>query len=117
MLLLKLDLQAAATAEGVDMSLVTDLAQLGSSGKFHNNVSRDIWKTLGRDSALRSEQIHTPLASPILGEFHHYLDMILPHEMFATIYHCYRDYFFKYIMPGMDVLKKFWDQVKGYMCV
>ena len=47
------------------------------------------------------------------GKSWYEFQMILPHELFAAIYHGYREYFFTYIVPSLDVLKKFWRQVKG----
>ena len=112
MFLLKADLEAAAKGE-LDAKLIHQLAALGSNGEHSSNVSRDIWGTIQTNPSLRSEKINVPLVSKVEAEFNFDMQMILPHEMFAVIYHCYRDYFFTYIVPSMDVLKKFWDQVRG----
>jgi hypothetical protein len=39
--------------------------------------------------------------------------MLLPHELFAAIYHGYREAFFSYLVPSMDRLKEFWKAVEG----
>ena len=112
MLLMKTDLEMATTGE-LDRTLIHQLAALGSDGQVENNVGRDIWKTFQTNPSLRSETINVPLVSKVEKQFNFDMQMILPHEMFAIIYNCYRDYFFKYIVPSMAVLKKFWGQVRG----
>ena len=112
MLLMKTDLDMATRGE-LDASLIYQLAALGSDGNVATNVSRDIWKTIHTNPSLRSETINVPLVSKLEKQFNFDMQMIWPHEMFAVIYHCFRDYFFTYIVPSMDVLKKFWNQVRG----
>ena len=112
MLLLKSDLEMAKRGE-LDTRLIYQLASLGSAGAVPTNISRDIWKVIQTNPSLRSETINVPLGSKVEKPFNFDMQMILPHEMFAVIYHCYRDYFFKYIVPSMAVLKKFWSQVRG----
>ena len=35
--------------------------------------------------------------------------MILPHELFSVIYTYYKDFFFKYVAPGPEIINKFWE--------
>jgi hypothetical protein len=106
------DLEIAKRGE-LDTSLIYQLASLGSDGATSSNISRDIWKVIQTNPSLRSETINVPLESKVEKPFNFDMRMILPHEMFAVIYHCYRDYFFKYIVPSMATLKIFWSQVRG----
>ena len=66
MLLLKRDLEAAASGE-LDTTLILKLAELGSDGRLSGNVSRDFLKQLGPDSCLRAETIDVPLHSQVDG--------------------------------------------------
>ena len=47
------------------------------------------------------------------GYFSSSLDMVLPHELFAAIYHGYRSAFFEFLVPSMERLEEFWSSVKG----
>ena len=36
-----------------------------------------------------------------------------PHEVFSMMFHLHKEAFFTYIMPGLDVIRNFWNSVKG----
>ena len=112
MLLLRNDLEMAKRGE-LDTSLIYQLASLGSDGAAPTNISRDSWKVIQTNPSLRSETINVPLESKVEKPFNFDMQMILPHETFAVSHHCYRDYFFKYIVPSMATLRKIWSQVRG----
>jgi hypothetical protein len=76
------------------------------------NISRDFLKVINRGSAMRAESIPVPLQVKTKSWTENML-VVWPHEMFATLYHFHRAYFFKYVMPSVDEVKKFWRQVEG----
>jgi hypothetical protein len=44
------------------------------------------------------------------------MSILLPHELFAALYHNYKTAFFENVVPGgKAVLKEFWTQVKGQL--
>jgi len=40
--------------------------------------------------------------------------VVWPHEFFSALYTFHRDYFMKYVVPGVDEVKKFWTQIRGH---
>jgi hypothetical protein len=112
MLLLLGDLEAASRGD-LDMSLIKNLSKAGNFGQDQQNLAKRFWQAVPTIPQLGSQTINVPLVSLGHTDFHSDMGMILPHELFAIIYHYYKDYFFKYIVPGVEILKKFWKQVSG----
>ena len=54
-----------------------------------------------------------PLVHKVLGSMPKDVPMVLPHELFASIYNNYKEQFFTYIVPSIDTLESFWRAVKG----
>lgn len=91
-------------------STVSQLANLGSRGRYVNNVWRDMQKLFG---AIRicHPKVHTlslkrgnktgSFASPSLW----------PHELFANLFHEYPNAWKKYICPSRSRLTSFWSQL------
>ena len=41
------------------------------------------------------------------------MDMVLPHELWARLFHFYKDAFFRFVVPALDVVERFWNAVAG----
>ena len=98
---------------GMSTYLVDILAGLGSDGTISGNIHRDLIRRLPKSPMPSLHYFMNPLTHKVLGDFESSMCMILPHELFASLYHNYRDAFFSYVVPGLDVLADFWDSVKG----
>ena len=85
------------------------LSELGSGGRHLNNCYRDIMRMTCRIPSIPmpfSVNIPTKQGDETAG-------ILLPHVMFASMYHHYRAAFGQYIMPGgEDALQEFWTTGK-----
>ena len=87
------------------------LSKLGAEGHYENNVHRDLMVKLVTRSKI-CEQFYFQL--PLKGYGYIRSAMLLPHELFSSIYHNY-DLAWKQIMcPGVEALTTFWNGVAGH---
>ena len=113
MTLFKADLDASAKGK-LGMDLVNALLSLGTDGAYGGNMHRDLLRRLPRSKLPQTHTVTIPLKHSVLQQFTGDLEMLLPHEMLASLYHDYNDAFCKYILPeGLEGLQRFWDAVKG----
>ena len=49
----------------------------------------------------------------VTGAFRGSAAMVLPHELFAALYHHHREAFFTHIVPGTDAIQNFWKATAG----
>ena len=112
MSLLKRDL--AADADGtLDWASIDRLADLGTGGTHPNNIHSELVKKYKNTGMPKLDRLLVPLRHSVLGSFTRCMDMILPHELFAALYHHYPVAFRNYVCPSTDAIKSFWDSVKG----
>jgi hypothetical protein len=102
---------------GMSTRLLDIVAKLGDSGSLSGNVYRDLLRRLPKSGMPTPHKFMVPLVHSVFGFMDQSMDMILPHELFACIYHNYPHAFWKYIIPSSTALLEFWDAVKGGMCV
>jgi len=114
MSLFRQDLQAHKEGK-LDLDMPEELASLGCDGRFPNNCARDLESKLPRTKMPKPFAFKCPLKHTVLGFMHFDLHMILPHELFSAIYHCYPKAWNNFIYPGAETCKKFWRQVQGGM--
>ena len=110
--LMQQDMVAMSAGE-LDTSIIKRIAKTGSQGEHSGNISRDFLRAISQGSGLRSETIDVPLQDKLSSWTENML-LLLPHEVFATLYHSHRSYFMKYVMPSVSEVVKFWRQVKGW---
>jgi hypothetical protein len=105
----------AAKAGDMSMELVEALRGLGAHGTVPGHCHRDLVKQFGLDRTPmpKPHTFYVPLKHKILGIVDTAMDMLLPHELFSSLYHNYKDFFFSYVLPGFDVLESFWNAVQG----
>ncbi len=116
--LFKTDL-ALSQAGQLDLELVDLL--VGSTGSDmagdDKNNSRDFFRALARTNLNQLPGAHrfsVPLQVKGTGRLYEDdMDMILPHELFACLFHFYKEAFFKFVVPAVDVVKRFWNSVAG----
>ena len=91
------------------------LARLGSFGQHGNNVNRDLVKLMGQEPkmcelsriTLRKSSHEVPVPIPGVPADEHAYTITLPHELFSSIFHNYKDAWQKVIMPGQSYLDRF----------
>ena len=96
------------------------LARLGSFGQHGNNVNRDLVKLMGQEPkmcelsriTLRKSSHEVPVPIPGVPADEHAYTITLPHELFSSIFHNYKDAWQKVIMPGQSYLDRFWQGAK-----
>ena len=107
----------------LDLGDLQKIAKAGTSGRFSNNVHRDIMKII-------NEKIHMPQLYTFNMEIKGTVpamqtDMMLPHELFAHMYTHYPEAFAKTFLgdvhvglgaEGKSKCKQFWDSVQKHPC-
>ena len=112
MTLFKQDLENAEH-DDLDMTMVNELAGLGSSGDYPQNMHRSLMNSIGKHNLPTPHSFLAPLTHKVLGHFSRSVDMILPHELFSSVYHCYKAAWVDRICPSSARVEKFWDAVNG----
>ena len=118
------DFQAALTKAGVSMHYIPNslkaLAHLGSKGKLSGNINTELKAWLGEPDVPPPQMFFVPVktlkARKSLGVALQYvkLPFLLPHILFAHLFHNMRDEFnFKMFGPGgtEEKLTDFWSEV------
>ncbi len=117
MVLFKQDMARYMAGE-LDLDLVDRLNGLGS-GEFggsagDGNVSRDLYKRLPATNMPEPHSLKVPLVQKSTGRLYEAeMDMVLPHELFACLFHFYKEAFFRFVVPAVDVVERFWKSVAG----
>ena len=117
MVLFKQDMARYMAGE-LDLDLVDRLNGLGS-GEFggsagDGNVSRDLYRRLPATNMPEPHSLKVPLVQKSTGRLYEAeMDMVLPHELFACLFHFYKEAFFRFVVPAVDVVERFWKSVAG----
>ena len=112
MVLLEEDLSNMAH-DALDVSGIRKLAGLGSRGIHSNNVWRDLVALLPTPKLPKLHYIFLPMRHNVLGRFSKNVPMILPHELFSTIYHHYPVMCDKLVYGSAETCQNFWRSVGG----
>ena len=110
MALFEEDLQMHATGK-LHMAPIEKLAGLGTRGQHGNNVWRDLKACLPEPRLPKLHYLWLPMKHNVLGRFAKNVAMILPHELFSAIYHCYPGMWTKMIYGSEATCKNFWGAV------
>ena len=114
--LFKTDL-ALSQAGQLDLELVDLLVGSTGSAGDDRNGSRDFFRGLARTNPNQLPGAHrfsVPLQVKGTGRvYEDDMDMILPHELFACFFHFYKEAFFRFVVPAVDVVERFWKSVAG----
>lgn len=89
-----------------------DLASLGSDGAYPNNCHRDILMCLPENKTPEALHFTLMCKTPRSGVYApKHMHMLLPHEMFAHLYHEYPEHWKQYVCPSKDCLESFWSDI------
>ena len=99
------DLELAREGE-LDDSMIIKLAKLGTDGAYANNMNRDLIKSIGKPNLPSPHSFMAPLAHKVLGYFARAVYVILPHELFAHIYHFYPSAWRERFCPRDSILQR-----------
>ena len=102
-----------AKNEDLDMNMIKNLTALGSHGDYSQNMHRSLMNSIGKHNLPTPHSFLAPLTHKVIGDFSRAVDMILPHELFASVYHCYKAAWVDRICPSSARVEKFWDAVNG----
>ena len=93
----KADLTNAA--DGIlDMSLIDMICSLGTDGVHSSNTSRDLMRRLQKPAVPSTHVFEVSVDNPLLTTAGvASMKMLYPHEMFAALYHHYREAFLRVI--------------------
>ena len=87
------------------------LAQIGSRGALANNAHRDIMAFTTGVNLPEPCAVSMPFKAPLGDRMQ---SVLLPHEMFASLYHNYPDAWKKYIVPDTARLGLFWAKMQHH---
>ena len=96
----------------LDVGLIQDLAKMGSHGLHPSNVWRDFMQALPPPKLPALHELKTPMKHNVLGLFWKPTYMLLPHELFAAIYHRFPAMWSASIFT-VEKCRSFWNGVKG----
>jgi len=106
---------AFAVADGASKTDIVFLSKLGCSGKYPNNMYRELTKKL-KDTPL-TEAIDNIVVWQKKGSkaaVQVNQKIMLPHQVFASLYKNHQDVFLKSILGGSyDEPRRFWDAMEG----
>ena len=100
-------------ADKLDLSSVEVLAGLGSHGEHPNNIWRDLKNRLPAPKLPSLHSFTIPYKHTVLGFLYLPTTIILPHELFAAMYHNMSHMWAECICPSKEVCRKFWNCVRG----
>ena len=102
----------AAGVSSVKYQDLENLAKAGSNGLYSNHVHRDIMHQYNSTSQLPSP---LPLMIPFarnLGNQNQ--SILLPHEVFASMYHSYKNAWSSSILPDTNKMREFWESSQNH---
>jgi len=109
MKLFKQDLENAAT---LDTTLLDILCGIGSSGSNLQHCHSQLVKGLQVDTMPKQCFFKVPLQHSVYGCFEKDMGVVWPHELFAKLFHHYKDAFWLYIVGSTGRLRTFWQSVR-----
>ena len=95
----------------LDMGHVDKLAGLSTGGIYPNNIWRDLKRLLPQPKLPKLHFMWLPMQHNVLGRFCRNVPMLLPHELFASIYNNYPEMWRKIVYGSQQTCQKFWNSV------
>ena len=99
--------------DNLDTNGIDNLAKLGSSGAYPNNMWRDLKEIMPKPKLPGLHIFQFPMKHTTLGKIIRSVPMLLPHTLFSAIYEHYPLMWEKIIYGSRLTCMKFWDAVKG----
>ena len=97
----------------LDMGCVDAIYNIGSQGRWPGNCQRDMIKALPTHHMPALHMFEVPLKHNVLGKYSADIPMLLPHELFSSLYHNYKEAFAEYVFPSAQACTDFWEAVEG----
>ncbi|HIF94878.1 MAG TPA: hypothetical protein EYQ60_17410 [Myxococcales bacterium] len=104
---------ACAEQNRLNKKTVRRLAALGTEGRHGNNIHHELLNMMPETKMPKPHSFLTPLRHNVLGFINRGVDMILPHELFAALYHYYPQAWLDRICPSAETCRRFWGAVRG----
>lgn len=109
------EIAAAAVADGASSKQIVILAGLGSSGRFPNHMYSELMTKL-KPCVIRNSlaEFSLCLRRPPKAIIQVSQPMLLPHVLFATLYHNHRERFVEALCGGsVERIPAFWSAMQG----
>ena len=98
-----------------DIPDVRRIAGIGAHGSIPGNMHRDLTNQLATQKLPDPYAITLRCATGTTGIFNPLkFTMLLPHELFATMFKSYNEFFRRCVCSGSDELVKFWNDMAGH---
>ena len=111
-------LAEAAVADGLSQDQLVKISKMGGSGKFPGNMHRDLSQIAGQATAMMQEaasMIPVRLLTKENASADIDLQFLLPHKLFATIYHSFPEAFLSSVLGGdMENCASFWRVMRNH---
>lgn len=101
--------------QGLDLGLISTLAGLGAAGSSPQHCHNDMLSRIPPPSMPNMKFMKIPLEHAVFGASSAISGVMWPHEVFSMMFHLHNEAFFTYIMPSVDIIRNFWNSVKGYV--
>ena len=98
------DIKQVVASGGV-LKKLESLSKLGGANNLANNMHRDILKFQTDSNIIEGFEVELPFK----GKGMQMQKILLPHEMFACLYHNYPEAWKRIMLPSEEKLSKFWQ--------
>ena len=109
-------LAAAAVEDGLTQTELVRMANIGGGGKYAGNTHRDLMLFLGKptlEQALSEVSVRLKVSEEVSADKD--LKFLMPHKLFAALYHSMPEAFLKSVLGGSeDKAGRFWTQMKDH---
>lgn len=96
------------------LAQVSRLASLGAEGAYVGNLHRDLQRALQQPRLCQPLLVQLPLKEDsVQGWRMEQQHMLLPHEIFSSLFHEYPDAFRAYMAPSSEAISEWWAAVDG----
>ena len=112
-------LAEAAVADGLTQPQLVKMSKMGGSGKFPGNMHRDLSLIAGEATAMMQDTISmipVRLTTKVQGVSSDVdLQFLLPHKLFATMYHFFPEAFLSSVLGGDENnCARFWSAMRNH---
>ena len=107
----KLDMESGSGRATAD---INRMAAFGTGGDHPGNIHRQMVASLRPAQLPELFAVDLPMKDSSARGWHmEAQSMLLPHELFASLFHCYRAAWDDCIVPGAEAIRDFWTAVAG----
>ena len=103
----------ASRDEDIVFTSLKRLAELGGGGAYPNNMNKGMMGLVKPYLLGHPYDYHIPFRTTIETVNWLLSSLVLPHVLFANIYHNFRDRFLQHLCPSRERLHQFWNNMAG----